>query len=186
MKTTIHTLGFSLLAGAVALIAARGVAAPRADIDADVAAAVDELIAVNPGVQGLFDDAEGVLIIPDVLKAGLVVGGAYGEGALLVDGFTDSYWSYTAASIGYQAGAQSTRQAMFFLTDEALAKFEENGGYEVGADAEITVINSGAELAVDTTADSADPIVVIVYGREGLLAGASLQGGSYARLDVDQ
>jgi lipid-binding SYLF domain-containing protein len=157
-------------------------AAPRPDLDADVQVAISELTAMQPEVASLFDQAEAVLVIPEVIKAGLVVGGAYGEGALIKNGATDSYWSYGAASIGYQLGAQKTRQAMFFMTPTALSEFEANNGFEIGADAEVTVLEAGAEVAVDTT-KQLQPIIVIVYGREGLLGGVSLQGGKYTRLD---
>jgi lipid-binding SYLF domain-containing protein len=179
----------SALIGAGAALLAGALAAPmpaqaqqRPKIDAEVQIAIDELRRLEPEVNQLFARAEAVLIIPEIIKAGFIVGGAYGEGALLKGGVTDSYWSYGAASIGYQIGAQTTRQAMFFMTRDALAQFEYDNGLEVGADAEITVLEAGAEVAVDTTRNT-KPIIVIVYGREGLLGGVSLQGGKYSRLD---
>lgn len=173
--------GAAMVAGAFAA-PVPAMAQQRPKIDAQVQVAIDELRRLEPGVNQLFARAEAVLIIPEIIKAGFIVGGAYGEGALLKGGVTDSYWSYGAASIGYQIGAQTTRQAMFFMTREALALFEYDNGFEVGADAEITVLEAGAEVAVDTT-KNARPIVVIVFGREGLLGGVSLQGGKYSRLD---
>lgn len=173
----------AILAGA-GLFAAAGAAhaASAVEIEHDVAVAKAELVAVLPEARKLFDEAEAVLIIPKVTKAGVVVGGAYGEGALQVGGVTDSYWSYGAASLGYQIGVQQTRQAMFFMTDAALSGFLADNGFELGADAEVTLINDGAELSVDTTKNT-KPIIVVVYGRDGLLAGASVQGGKYSRID---
>lgn len=175
-----------MLVGAAALGA--GVLTPgaaqaksAAEINAGVTAARERLFRTRPGSQELYNRASGVLIIPEVVKAGFVLGGAYGEGALLVGGRTDSYWSYAAASIGFQAGGQRTSQALFFMTPTALSQFLRSDGFEVGADAEVTVIEDGAELAVDTNQDM-HPIIAIVYGREGLLGGASLQGGKYSRI----
>ncbi len=148
------------------------------EIDAGVAATLEELVDVAPGADALLDDAVAVLVIPEVTKATFIIGGAYGEGALLVDGLIESYWSYAAGSIGYQIGAQQTRQVMLFMTDEALSEFLEREGVEIGADLEVTVLDAGAELAVDTTQDS-QPVVVIVFDRSGLLGGASIQGGKY-------
>ncbi len=173
-------MGAAALGGFLAPLAASAQTRPK--IDANVQIAIDELRRLRPGVSQLFARAEAVLIIPEIIKAGFIVGGAYGEGALLKGGVTDSYWSYGAASIGYQIGAQTTRQAMFFMTRDALAQFEYDNGLEVGADAEITILEAGAEVAVDTT-EGTKPIIVIVYGREGLLGGVSLQGGKYSRLD---
>ena len=45
-----------------------------------------------------------MLVFPNVLKAGVGVGGEYGEGALLVGGKTGAYYNIAAASIGFQLG----------------------------------------------------------------------------------
>lgn len=175
-------LGLAAGAGAAALGAAPAArAATAGEINAGVTASLNELFAVQPGARGLYDKAIGVLIIPQVIKAGFIVGGAYGEGALLLRGRTDSYWSYGAASIGFQAGGQSTRQALFFMTQTALDQFLRDDGFEVGADAEITLITTGLEVAVDST-EARSPIIAFVFGRKGLLGGASLQGGKYSRI----
>ena len=150
-------------------------------LGAEAVSALSELKEMKPGVDRLAEEAVAVLVIPEITKAGLVVGGAHGKGALLIKGDVDSYWSYTAASIGYQLGVQQTRQAMFFMTDDALKRFKSGEGFEFGADLEATIIDDGAEVAVDTTQDR-NPVIVFVYGREGLLAGASVQGGKYERV----
>lgn len=152
------------------------------EIDASVDAALQELFRTVRGSRGLYSRASGVLVIPNVVKAGFVVAGAYGEGALRIAGRTDSYWSYAAASVGFQAGAQSTRQALFFMTRESLNAFRYSSGFEVGADAEVTLIDRGLEASIDTTSENR-PILGVVYGRQGLMGGASLQGGRYERID---
>ncbi len=180
----------ALLAGAGAAAAAAAVALPATpaaaksarEIDIGVDVALDELFATVPGARGLYGRANGVLVIPEVYKAGFVIAGQYGEGALRIGGRTDSYWSYTSASIGFQAGAQRTRQALFFMTPQALDDFRYSSGFEVGADAEVTLIDEGAGVDVDTTEDRR-PIIGVVYGREGLLGGASIQGGQYDRIN---
>lgn len=184
MKTLLTPARTMMFAGLVAAPFV-GVSAANAEaageIDADVANAIAELKEIRPETSTLFDRAEAVLVVPEVTKASLVVGGAYGEGALLKDGATHSYWRYAAASFGFQAGAQQTRQVLFFMTDDALARFLAKDGFELGADAEATIIDQGAEISVDTTAETA-PIIAVVYGRQGLLAGASLQGGKYDKM----
>ncbi|MCI4660903.1 MAG: lipid-binding SYLF domain-containing protein [Neomegalonema sp.] len=183
MTGTSKFFGWSraIAGGAFALTAlAASTFQANATTRAEVDAAISDLRAIKPGVETLFDSAAGVLIIPEVTKAGLIVGGAYGEGALLVSNAIDSEWTYTAASIGYQIGAPQTRQAMFFMTDEALEKFKNSDGFEIGADAEVTVLDAGAEVSVDTTKTS-EPVIVVIYGREGLMGGASVQGGKYTK-----
>lgn len=141
----------------------------------------NEMFRRFPVTERYYNDAVAVLILPDVTKASFVLGGAYGEGMMVKAGKIHSYWSYAAASFGFQAGAQETSQVLFFMTDRALRNFLQNEGLEFGADAEVTVIDKGAEVAIDTTKDT-KPVIVIVFGRGGLHGGASLQGGKYTRI----
>lgn len=173
----------AILAGAAAtpLLAAPNVAAAQTarEIDVGVDAALAELFTL-PGGRALYNRSAGALIIPEVTQGGLIIGAAFGEGALRIVGATDSYWRYRSASIGYQIGVQRTRQALLFMTADALRRFRAGSGWEVGVDVEVTLIDTGGGVDLDTTQETA-PVVGFVYGREGLLAGASLQGGRYTR-----
>ena len=173
-----EALGF----GAAVLFAAaagRPAAAVEAEvIDNRVDQALEELKLVN-GAPGLMERARGVLIMPRVVKGGLIVGGAYGEGALRVDGATVGYYSVAAASFGLQAGVQTTKQALFFMTDAALERFRGADGWEVGVDAEVTVPGNGLNVGVDTTTERS-PVIGVVFGQDGFLAGASLEGAKYS------
>ncbi|HEX2114313.1 MAG TPA: hypothetical protein VHM01_07900, partial [Alphaproteobacteria bacterium] len=80
--------------------------AKRSEIDHAINGALDQLYRQEPGSRALVQQATGVLVFPRVFKAGLVVGGEYGEGALRVGGRTVEYYSATAGSLGLQAGAQ--------------------------------------------------------------------------------
>ena len=170
-------------AGGAAAVAATSLTTPAladtaAEINAGVNAALPELYAAYPGSEGIAQRAAGALVIPRIVKAGFFVGGAYGEGALIVQGQTESYWSYGAASFGLQFGAQKTRQVLFFMTQEALDKFRTSTGFEIGVDAEVTLVDSGVGVELDTTGSQA-PILAFVFSRQGLLGGASLGGGKY-------
>lgn len=170
------TVGSALVAGAQP-----AQAATAAEIDANVEFALQELFRTEPGAVELYNQAAGTLVIPRVVKGSFIAGGAYGEGKLIIGGITNSYWSYGAASFGFQAGVQVTRQAIFFLTQDSLERFAASDSFEVGVDAEVTVLEIGAEAAIDTT-ESRKPIIAIVFDRRGLLGGASLQGGRYGRI----
>lgn len=154
-------------------------AADRETIEAKVSLAFRELYDTVPGSRELAGKAKGVLMMPDVTKGGFIVGGSYGEGALKVDGQTVDYYSVAAASVGLQAGLQTTKHAVFFLTDAALKNFQTKDGWEVGADAEVTVLDEGANLGVDTTSFQ-NPVVAVVFGQSGILAGASIEGAKYS------
>src|SRR6185436_17506843 len=75
---------------------------------------------------------KGILVFPTVKKAGFMVGGQRGEGALRVGGKTAGYYKTTAASFGLQAGGQKFSYAMFFMTDGALEYLKNSKGWEVG------------------------------------------------------
>ena len=151
------------------------------EIDAGVDSALVELFASRPDMRRVYRSAEGVMVLPDVVKGGFIVGGSYGEGALVVNGTIDSYWSYFAGSVGLQAGAQRTRQVMFFMTRSALDDFLLSDGASVGADAELTIIDTGGDIHVDTNV-AENPIIVVTFSRQGLLGGASVRGGQFMRL----
>src|SRR5476651_1122919 len=88
-------------------------AGQRANIDAKVSGAMTKLYSQDPGARELVAKARGVLVFPSVVSAGFVVGGSYGQGALLVHDRTEGYYSTTAGSVGLLAGADS--KAVFFL-----------------------------------------------------------------------
>ena len=111
---------FVVFTALMALYTATGVADTAAEIDREVDAALEKLYASSPAASELSTVAKGILVFPDILKAGLVVGGQYGVGALRKGGQTAGYYNTTAASFGLQAGAQSFGYALFFTTDEYL------------------------------------------------------------------
>lgn len=168
-------------AASAALAASPASADSAAEIDANVDFAIKELYATVRGSEELAARARGMLIMPDVIKGGLIIGGSYGEGALRVNGATVNYYSVAAASIGYQIGVQSTSHALFFMTDPALQKFRNAEGWELGADAEFTVPGDGISLNIDSTT-AKSPVVAIIFAQDGLLAGASLEGAKYTRI----
>jgi lipid-binding SYLF domain-containing protein len=175
---------FTTTLAALALTAAATTV--RADdakvIDTKVRLAMEELFASVPGSQDLFNRANGVLIMPEVTKAGLIVGGAYGEGALLINGATTGYYSVAAASIGFQIGIQQTKHALFFLTQAALEKFRRADGWELGADAEFTVPDDGVNINVSTKTSN-KPVILVVFGQDGLMAGVSMEGSKYSLIN---
>ena len=71
-------------------------------------------------------------MFPKVTKAGLGVGGQYGEGTLLKKGTAAAYYKTTGASFGLQAGGQTYGYAMFFMNEKALAQLDNAKGFEVG------------------------------------------------------
>jgi lipid-binding SYLF domain-containing protein len=177
-------LGALALAAAMAVLPQAARAAEAAVIDARVELALERLYGTVPGSRELARGAEGVLVMPRVVKGGFILGGSYGEGKLLLPdpdgGFLNGgYYSVAAASIGLQAGVQQTAHALFFLTGEALARFRASDGWELGADAEFTVPEAGVNIGLSST-EFEKPVVAIVFAEDGLLIGASLEGAKYS------
>lgn len=137
----------------------------------------------SPGTRGLADRARGVLVMPNVVKGGFVIGGAYGEGALRLPetqySQTAGYYSVAAALLGLQIGVQRTAHALFFLTDKALRQFQVADGWEIGADAEVTLADNGFNAQINTT-EFDKPVVAVVFDEDGLMIGASLEGAKYS------
>ena len=106
-----------------------------AQIDARVDATETFLFNTYPGTRDLASRAFGVLWMPLITEAGLFIGGAYGRGALRINGATVDFYSTTRASYGFQVGAQQYAHALFFMTEQALQDFRSGAGWSIGADA---------------------------------------------------
>ena len=155
-----------------------------AEIDRDVSAALNDLYASEPAAKELGDKSKAVLVFPDVLKAGLIIGGQYGEGALRMGGKTVGYYNTVAVSYGLQAGAQKFGYAMFLMSDSALQHLKESDGWEIGSGPSIVVVDKGAAGALTTTTLQ-DDIYVYFFNQEGLMAGLGLQGTKISRIQPE-
>jgi lipid-binding SYLF domain-containing protein len=158
-------------------------AARRKAIDAAVDSSLSTLFQQVPDSRDLVGRAAGVLVFPNVVEAGFVVGASRGQGALRVGGRTVSYHATTSGSLGLQAGAQSTAVFVLFMTQDALQRFQASRGWTVGADASVTIINVGATAQV-TSATAQQPVVGYVLSNRGLMAGVTLDGARVTRLDL--
>jgi len=154
-----------------------------ANIDQRVEAALDVMYDEVPGSRRLAQNAAGMLVMPLVTEAGFGFGGSYGEGALRAAGLSLDYYNAIGGSFGFQIGAQQYSHTLFFMTQEAMNTFRNSTGWAVGADVRYAVNTTGATLGVDTTT-LVDPVIAVVFGRAGLIAGATLDGTRYNRLRI--
>jgi len=168
-------------AGATAACGTSGFGKNKATIDAGVMSARGQLFSKVPGTQELASRAAGVLLVPETTEAGLVIGGSYGEGALMIGDAIVDYYSFSAASIGLQIGIQKFSHALFFMTPEVLANFRYADGWELGVDAEFAVQEDAFSVGVSTNTINL-PVYAVVFGQRGLLVGATLEGAKYSRL----
>lgn len=149
-------------------------------IDARVDATRDYLFSRYPGTADLARQAKGVLYMPLVTEVGFGFGGSYGRGALRINDVTVDYYSATSASFGLQIGAQQYAHAIFFLTEDALQSFRRSSGWAAGAGVKYATPEQGASIGKDTT--ELDPVVALIFGQQGLIAGATLEGVKYSRI----
>lgn len=155
-----------------------------AEIDQEVQLALEKLYAGSPSALEFSKVSKGTLVFPDVVKAGLIIGGQYGEGALLVNGVTIGYYNTVAASYGLQAGAQSFGYAMFLMTDEALNYLQKSEGWEIGVGPTVVVVDKGAAGSM-TTSTAKEDIYAFFFDQKGLMAGLGLQGSKITPITPD-
>ena len=151
-----------------------------AKVDARVDATRDYLFSNYPGTQDLAREARGILFMPLVTEIGFGLGGGYGRGALRINDVTVDYYSATRATIGLQIGAQQYAHALFFMTEDALSNFRRGNGWAAGADIRYATPQQGGSLGKETT--ELDPVIGLVFGQQGLIAGATLAGVKYSRI----
>ena len=151
-----------------------------ARIDARVDATCDYLFSRYPGTRDLASKSFGILYMPLITEAGFGIGGGYGRGALRINDVTVDFYSAARATIGFQIGAQQYAHALFFLTDTAISDFRRSPGWAVGADVRYATPDQGASLGKETT--ELDPVIALVFGQSGLIAGATLAGVKYTRI----
>jgi lipid-binding SYLF domain-containing protein len=150
----------------------------KGEIDASVTAAMSRFKKDIKGGTEYLKAAKGVLVMPTITKAGFVVGGQYGQGALQINGAPVQYYSLAAGSLGYQIGAEQYDMVILFMTEDSLNKFQKSEGWEAGVDAEVTLIQVGANLSVETL-KSQHPIAGFIFDQKGLMAGVSIKGAKF-------
>jgi lipid-binding SYLF domain-containing protein len=178
--------GVGLLAFALALAtslsASPTMAGSAAEINRDVTTALSRLYAAVPETRSLGSQAKGILVFPNIVKAGFLFGAQYGEGALRQRDKTTGYYSSVAASYGLQAGIQSFGYALFLMTDAAVQYLDRSGGWELGTGPSIVILDTGAARALTTTTLKQD-VYAVFFDQRGLMAGLGLQGSKISRME---
>ena len=156
-------------------------AATAKEIDVSVEVTLERFNKEIPGAESFIKKAKGVLIFPQVIKAGFGIGGEYGEGALRIGGKTVEYYSTMAASIGFQLGAQTKSIILVFTKEDALKAFRNSDGWKAGVDGSVALISLGMGDSLDTTTVK-DPIVAFVFGQKGLMYNLTIEGSKFNKL----
>lgn len=170
------------------LFASQAVAGPKEDERARNALRVVTEIQEIPEQSipdKLLDEARAIVVIPDTIKAGLVLGGRRGYGLMSVK-TPEGTWSnpsfikLTGGSIGFQVGVQSADVVLVFRNDRSLDNIV-NGKFTLGADAGVAAGPVGRNAAAATDGQLKAEIWSWSRAR-GLFAGVALDG---AVLQID-
>ena len=140
-------------------------------MELDVQKAILAIKKADPGIQKFFDNSAGYAVFPGVGKGGLIVGGAFGRGLVIVNEQVDGYTSLSQASIGLQLGGQKYAQFVFFKDSTALGHFK-RGNWEMGAQASAVAVTAGA--SADAAYDSGVAVFTNIAG--GLMFEGSISG----------
>ena len=164
------------------LAAQSAIADSAAEISKDSQAALQSLYAKVPKAKELGGKALAVLVFPSVIKAGLGVGGQYGDGALIKGGKTVGYYNTSGASVGLQAGAQKYGYALFFMNANALQQIDTADGFDIGVGPTVVVLDEGMAKSMTTTTMK-DDIYAFIFDQKGLMAGFGLQGNKITKIN---
>lgn len=171
-----------LLISILTFISLHAGAASKEEIDAEVRAAVAAFHKQTAAGKELSRKAAGMLVFPNVIKAGMGIGGEFGEGALLVGGKPVAYYNIAAASIGFQLGAQARSQVVLFMNDKVLKEFRNSQGWQAGVDGSVALATLGAGGGIDTETMK-QPIIGFIFSNKGLMYNLTFEGSKITRVE---
>lgn len=143
--------------------------------------ALDGLYAAHPSAKELAAKAHAILVFPDVTKGGFIIGGQMGNGVLLQNGRTTGYYNLVSGSYGWQAGVQQYGYALFLMNPTALQQLNGAGGWDVGLDPSVVVVDAGMAGNLSTTSLQKD-VYAFIFNQTGVMAGAGLQGSKITKI----
>jgi lipid-binding SYLF domain-containing protein len=148
----------------------------------DAKAALEKLYATTPAARKLAMGASGIMVFPEITKAGFIVGGQYGKGVLFRNGRVDGFYDSTSASYGLQAGVQKFGYALFFMNESDMAYLKNSDGWEIGVGPNVTVVDEGFARSLTTTTGK-EGIYAFFFEQRGLMAGLGIQGTKITKTD---
>ena len=149
-------------------------ASASALVDASNAALIN-LYKELPSARTLANKAKGILVFPNIIKAGFIIGAQTGDGVFYRDGIVDGYYNITSGSYGLQAGVQSFSYALFFMNAAAIDYLHTSAGWSIGMGPSVVVLDKGKAASMTTSTLTQD-VYAIPFGQRGLMAGIGLEG----------
>jgi lipid-binding SYLF domain-containing protein len=157
-------------------------AATAEDLDKDSKQALQKLNDTQPVAKTLSQTAKAILVFPNIVKAGFVFGGGYGEGELLKGSEVVDYYNSVTGSWGLQIGAQSYGYVVFLMTDKAVSYLEKSKGWELGVGPTVVVVDEGVAKNLSTSSLK-DDAYAFIFSQQGLMAGVSIEGTKISHIN---
>lgn len=161
--------------GTFTILSSAAQAATAENLNKDSNQALQTLVDANPVAAAVAKQAKAVLIFPNIVKAGLIFGGAYGEGVLKQNNKIEEYYNSVTASFGWQAGAQSYGYVVFLMSDNAIKYLHDTKGWEIGVGPTVVMVDSGVAKNLSTSSLKEDAYAFI-FDQQGLMASLSIEG----------
>ncbi len=160
-------------------------AASAEDLNRDSAQALRQLTETNRTANDVARNARAILVFPNIVKAGLVFGGSYGEGTMMKGNRVVDYYNSVSGSWGLQAGAQSYGYVVFLMNNKAVEYVEKTAGFEIGVGPTVVIVDEGVakNLSTSTLKDDA---YAFIFNQQGLMAGISIEGTKISRINRGQ
>jgi len=183
MQTALRAICLALLAvGPILAEPQRSEAASAAEIDRDANNTLHSFVNQVPGARDLANKAAGILVFPSVVKAGIGLGGEYGEGIMLNQQKVVGYYNLISASFGFQLGVQERSVIIMFMTQDALNQFDRVAGWKVGVDGSVAIITVGIGGSIDTDKIT-QPVIGFIIDQKGLMYNLTLEGSKISRIN---
>ncbi len=177
----LKSLILALVIGTYTIVLSSTYAATPDDLNKDANHAMSILVKANPIAADIAKKAKAVLIFPNIVKAGLIFGGAYGEGVLKYGDKLDGYFNSVTASFGWQAGAQSYGYVVFLMNEKAIQYVRDTHGWEIGVGPTVVMVNAGVAKNLSTSSLKEDAYGFI-FDQQGLMASLSIEGTKISRI----
>jgi lipid-binding SYLF domain-containing protein len=144
--------------------------------------ALQKLYRSEPFAETIAAQAKAILVFPDIVRAGFIFGGSFGQGVLFYPNQQSQYYNSLSGSWGLQAGIQSYGYALFLMTDRAVEYLDKSDGWELGVGPTIVVVDAGVAKNLTTTTLN-DDVYAFTFDQEGLMAGLAIEGSKISQID---
>lgn len=169
------------LALSATFISGRANAVTEEELNKNAAASLQALYQTNPAAKAVSERARAVLVFPNIVKAGFVFGGSYGEGVLTKGGAFAGYYNTVSGSWGWQAGAESYGYVLFLMNDKAVRYLDKTKGWEIGVGPNVVVVNEGVAKNLSSTTMK-DDAYAFIFDQKGLMLSVSIEGTKISRI----